>query len=296
MGVVASHFCAICVKETDNLDDFLAVEEINNAAMSVLGESPHWCSITQSLFYIDILACKIHRYIPAINYCETMQMEQQVGFVIPTNLTTASNILLIVGLENSIVEVNFTEKLILRTVAVVPHASTNHFEKRFNDGKCSFDGSLYAGYMSVKWREGSRGCFYTLQVSPSPCTLLSVFENEEFHLPNGMAWTSDGKLYIVDSGENKIYRYQKYAPKDKEGDDSFSGTLLQKVEIYSLSTDDRFNECILDGMTIDAEGMLWVALVGGACLLRIDPQTGRELTRLKVPSKKPTSCAFGKLK
>jgi sugar lactone lactonase YvrE len=48
-----------------------------------------------------------------------------------------------------------------------------------------------------------------------------------------------------------------------------------------------------DGMTVDAEGMLWVALWDGCCVGRWNPQTGRLLETLAVPARRVTSCAFG---
>src|SRR3546814_7544247 len=48
-----------------------------------------------------------------------------------------------------------------------------------------------------------------------------------------------------------------------------------------------------DGMTIDAEGKLWVAMWGGGCVTRWDPETGKLLQKIAVPGPHTTSCAFG---
>ncbi len=48
-----------------------------------------------------------------------------------------------------------------------------------------------------------------------------------------------------------------------------------------------------DGMTLDAEGKLWVALFRGGGVSRWDPATGRLLEFISVPAPNPTSCAFG---
>ena len=48
-----------------------------------------------------------------------------------------------------------------------------------------------------------------------------------------------------------------------------------------------------DGMTIDSEGMLWVAHWGGWQVVRWNPATGEKLDAIRVPSEKVTSCAFG---
>ena len=36
-----------------------------------------------------------------------------------------------------------------------------------------------------------------------------------------------------------------------------------------------------------------VALVGASCLIRVDPGTGKEIMRLRLPTNKPTACTFG---
>ena len=46
-------------------------------------------------------------------------------------------------------------------------------------------------------------------------------------------------------------------------------------------------------MTIDAEGMLWIALWDGWAVSKWDPRTGRLLERIEVPAARVTSCAFG---
>jgi sugar lactone lactonase YvrE len=48
-----------------------------------------------------------------------------------------------------------------------------------------------------------------------------------------------------------------------------------------------------DGMTIDAEGKLWVAHWGGSMIGRWDPETGELIARIEVPAPNVTSCAFG---
>jgi sugar lactone lactonase YvrE len=48
-----------------------------------------------------------------------------------------------------------------------------------------------------------------------------------------------------------------------------------------------------DGMTMDAEGKLWVAHWDGWCVCRWDPATGKLMQNVRLPVARPTSCAFG---
>jgi sugar lactone lactonase YvrE len=48
-----------------------------------------------------------------------------------------------------------------------------------------------------------------------------------------------------------------------------------------------------DGMTIDTEGMLWIAHWDGWQITRWDPNTGEKLSHIKLPVSRVTSCTFG---
>jgi sugar lactone lactonase YvrE len=48
-----------------------------------------------------------------------------------------------------------------------------------------------------------------------------------------------------------------------------------------------------DGMTIDSEGMLWVAIWGGSCVIKVDPHQNKLITRVPLPVSQVTSCWFG---
>src|SRR5207237_10937389 len=48
-----------------------------------------------------------------------------------------------------------------------------------------------------------------------------------------------------------------------------------------------------DGMTIDRDGMLWVAHHGAGVVARWDPKDGSLLGRIDLPVSQPTCCAFG---
>jgi sugar lactone lactonase YvrE len=266
------------------------VREVEAGQLSILGESPYWCTITNSLFYVDISGRNVFQYDPMDQSTKHMSMPQAVGFAVPTTKTTQTNIILYVGLENCIVEVNFSEKRIMRTVVSVPHDTA--VGCRFNDGKCNSEGILYGGYMHTSWREGHRGRLYQL-VPPTGYFSLGSFRMalgpDDVHLPNGSAWSADGKLYFIDSGENKIYSFSETKAEDHEG----LFDLSDKQIVYTLPEDAISQGHMMDGMTIDASGMLWVVLTNASCVVRIDPLKGTEIMRLPVPSPKPTACTFG---
>lgn len=281
----------------------MKIEVVSNAPQTSLGESPLWCKITQTLLYIDILGKKVHNYCPKTGETQTMQFEQSVGFAVPTSRSKKDQLIVLVGLENKIVELDLSVQHILRTVLHVPE-SIYIKGMRFNDGKCNPDGELFAGYMSTKWREGRRGYLYrVIQGVPANSSadgsagmpksvLKNVLPREGIHLPNGTAWLGNDTMFLIDSAENEVTRLL-FAPIEG-GLDSTAKRVTERKLIYKLPQQSIDLGYMLDGMTIDNKGKLWVALCGAGCVLRIDPATGQEVFRLHLDVKYPTSCTFGK--
>ena len=48
-----------------------------------------------------------------------------------------------------------------------------------------------------------------------------------------------------------------------------------------------------DGMTIDSQGMLWVAMCHGGVVVRINPDKGRVIQKVEFPCVETTACTFG---
>lgn len=232
---------------------------------------------------------------------------------------------LLVGLEDRIVEVNFTEQKIIRTIVEIP-IDIKDTNSRFNDAKASPDGVLYCGYMHLKWREGNGGHFFKMKNDGSNA-LQTLLKPIEIGLPNGLAWvrpkktttttTNEGRtsndskessnMYIVDSMKNTITMYNAIdnQPNDK---DSESFSTPKEIACCAETNDYTFDEVsviytledeyinaggVLDGMTIDSEGKLWVAVSGCSCILRIDPITRKVCYKLITSITKPTALTFG---
>jgi sugar lactone lactonase YvrE len=62
-------------------------------------------------------------------------------------------------------------------------------------------------------------------------------------------------------------------------------------ERVAVST--KHHEASPDGMTLDADGNLWIAFCHGACVACFDPRSGRELRKVDLPCLETTACAFG---
>ena len=100
-------------------------------------------------------------------------------------------------------------------------------------------------------------------------------------ISNGMAWSADhSRFYYIDSPALEVWQFD-YDPATA----NISGKSIC-IEIPGSFGDP-------DGMTIDREGMLWVAHWGGNCLRRWDPDTGKVLMEVQVDAPQVTSCCFG---
>jgi sugar lactone lactonase YvrE len=99
-------------------------------------------------------------------------------------------------------------------------------------------------------------------------------------LSNGLGWTRDDtRMYYIDSA---VYRVDVF---DFE---LASGRLDERRPFVSIDKSDG----IPDGLTVDDEGGVWVALYGGSCVHRYD-ERGRLDAVLEVPAENVTSCCFG---
>ena len=97
---------------------------------------------------------------------------------------------------------------------------------------------------------------------------------------NGIAWSPDGaELYYVDTGRGSLDRLEL---------DPASGAVAGRTTLVRVPPRDG----LPDGLTVDAEGYLWLALWGGGCVRRYTPRG--ELDReLRLPVDLVTSVTFG---
>ncbi|HZG75288.1 MAG TPA: SMP-30/gluconolactonase/LRE family protein, partial [Paenibacillus sp.] len=147
--------------------------------------------------------------------------------------------------------------------------------QRFNDGKCDPLGRFWAGTME---REGGAptGALYCLDAAGRSRRIV-----EGLGCSNGMAWSADGRtMYFIDSPTREVRAYD-FALE--------SGEISNPRAVVRIPD----GEGVPDGMTIDEEGMLWVAQWGGYQVSRWDPSTGERIGSVRVPAERVTSCAFG---
>jgi sugar lactone lactonase YvrE len=146
---------------------------------------------------------------------------------------------------------------------------------RFNDGKCDPAGRFLAGTMNDTETKAS-GSLYSLAPDGSLKTLVTRTRTS-----NGLAWSPDQHtFYYIDTPTRTVMAYDY---------DLATGGVANPRPAISVPPKLGWP----DGMTSDVEGMLWVAMWGGAKLTRWDPATGRLLAEIPFPALNVSSCVFG---
>jgi len=146
---------------------------------------------------------------------------------------------------------------------------------RFNDGFVDPERRYFAGTMNdpkvKKWT--NEGVLFRLDPDLS---LHRVIENVT--IPNGMGFTLDEKsMYFIDSPTKKVWKYSY---------DRKTGNISDREAFYHVGCDG-----VPDGMAMDVNGCLWVALAGGSKVLKISPD-GKLAGEIRLPTRMITCPAF----
>ncbi len=230
----------------------------------ILGEGTHWHEGWKKFLYTDIEGKKVGCIDPATKELKEQIVGKRVGAVVP-----AANGNLIVALQGSIEELNF-ETGERRKLADI---ETDKPGNRCNEGKCDAAGRLWVGTMDVEagLHKGALYCF--------DGSLQKKIANRS--VSNGICWSGDSAtMYYIDSYEYNIRAYDF---------DVSTGNISNERVVINISEPGHTP----DGMCIDEEGMLWVAIWGGACVNRYDPFKGRLIGKVSVDTLHVTACAFG---
>ncbi|MCU0796826.1 MAG: SMP-30/gluconolactonase/LRE family protein [Akkermansiaceae bacterium] len=230
--------------------------------LSQWGEGPIWHD--DSLYYVDIEKHLVHRYTPSTGGENSWDVGERVGTVV----VRRQGGLLIAGDSGF----HFLDP---RTGNLTPIADpeADKPNNRFNDGKCSPDGRFFAGTISLVKKTGDAK-LYRLDPDLSVHPAFGPVTNS-----NGIVWNRAGNTcYYIDTPRREILAF-----------DYANGLLTNPRTIIETHNIDASP----DGMTIDAEGKLWVAFCHGACVVRYCPATGGALRRIELPCLETTACAFG---
>ena len=232
-----------------------------------LAEGPCWWAEKQVLLWVDIEASRIGLFDPQTARNNFLHLPAHVGAVVPTS---AGDLLLATATEFLRLDP------ITEAVTFLSDPEADRPGNRFNDGKCDPWGRFWAGTMAYDF-EPLAGALWRVNADFS-----CVRQRQGFTISNGLAWSQDrGTLYLIDSPTLNVLAFPL----------TNSGEIAGEPSICVHIPEDW--DAVPDGMCMDAEGMLWIALFGGGCVTRWDPVSGQRLERLALPCRQVTSCCFG---
>jgi len=239
--------------------------ELAAAVANKVGEGPVWLVDQQRLLWVDITGQLLQWFDSATGGVETFAVGRDVGAVAP-----AESGKLVAAVGDGFLAVDPE----LRSTELVAPVEADQPANRMNDGKCDTRGRFWAGTMGYDLRPGA-AALYRLN---GDCTVDTVLK--PVTLSNGLDWSPDDRLmYYVDS---KTQRLDVFDYDPDTGALSNRRTLLEIPEAEGLP----------DGLTVDAEGCVWLALWGAGRVRRITP-AGKVDRVLELPVTQVTSCAFG---
>lgn len=234
------------------------------AAPAELGEGPVWDAAREELIWVDIDRGLVHRRSRGRSDL-TVDVGQPVGCAVPR---AGGGLALALRDGFGLLSPGGGRA---RLVAPVER---DRLDTRMNDGACDGRGRLWAGTMSLRG-DTRTAALYRLDPDLSVTRVLPGIS-----VSNGIAWSPDWSvLYHVDSPRRRIDLY-----------DFDLATAAVGGRRAVIPVDPGLGSP--DGLTVDAEGGVWVALWGGGAVLRFSPTRALDET-LELPVTNVTSCCFG---
>jgi len=226
-----------------------------------LGEGPSWDAAAGRLSFVDILAGLVYVANPE-RVIDILEVGMHVGAALP-----AANGGYLVARRDGFARLGDDGSIKPLALPLRDQPGL-----RFNDGKCDPIGRAWAGTMPYHDRPG-RGALYRLEGGEAVAAVTGV------GLSNGLGWSPDARsMYFIDTRAAHIDAFEFAAT---------TGSLGARRTLVDLAG----AEGIPDGMCVDAEGCLWVAMWDGSEVRRFAPD-GRQLGAVRMPVSRPTSCCF----
>ncbi|MFF3568912.1 SMP-30/gluconolactonase/LRE family protein [Nocardia jiangxiensis] len=240
----------------------ISVEQLT-ASVAEHGEGPVWCDRWPGLRWVDMLAGDVLeldsgtgevRRFPVGTVAAALRPHAETGVVLALERRFA------------LADDEFEQITPLPELWSDPGI-------RMNDGGCDPQGRFHCGSMAYAETPGA-GALYRLNLDASVDVELT-----DVTISNGLAWSPDGTTaYYADTPTHRVDAFD-YSP---ECGLSHRRTAIRIPAEHGSP----------DGLTVDAEGTVWVALWGGSAVHRYSPD-GNLLDIVHLPVSQVTACTFG---
>lgn len=237
--------------------------EILDGAEGILSESIVWHPKEEVLYWVDIIGKKLNKYNLTDRENISLDIDSMIGTVVPVDSGGV-----VYATESGLYFYNLfhTQK-----IANPPFSELNNM--RFNDGKCDSYGRFWIGTMD-KDASAKKGNLYVFNNNKWVKKIVNTT------ISNGITWYKNKFMYYIDSFEKQIVRYDF---DHKKGEIKNQKVIINFPNSMGLP----------DGMTIDSNGNIWVAMWGGFAVLCINPNDGKIVDKIVLPVPNVSSCSFG---
>jgi sugar lactone lactonase YvrE len=227
------------------------------------GEGPCWLAASGEVAWVDMLAGRVLVTSPARGTTRVIDVPGPVAAIVRPRAAGG----LVVATETSVALLDESDSpTILCEVVREP-------DVRLNEGGCDPQGRFWCGTMQYDAHAGA-GTLYRVEADGSVEVVLA-----DVTISNGLDWSPDGATaYYVDS----------MVGIDCFAFDAASGALAERRRFATIDA----GPALPDGLAVDAEGGVWVALWDGGAVRRYTPD-GELDAVVPLPCGRVTACAFG---
>jgi xylono-1,5-lactonase len=228
-----------------------------------LGEGPIWIEEDAAVWFVDIKRRRIHSYTTTTEETRSWEAPAQPGFLAPR---AGGGFLC--GLQTGLHAFDADTG----GFTLVAEVEADRPGNRLNDGAVDGQGALWFGSMDDA-EQAPTGCLYRYTSADGV-----KLRDPGYVITNGPAMSPDGRtLYHVDTLERTIYAF-----------DHAGGELSRKRPFARVDRPGAY----ADGIVVDCEGHIWLALWGGWGLQRFAPD-GELVQTLDLPCANVTKACFG---
>lgn len=232
---------------------------------SLLGESPIWNPIDNSIYFVDIKKRVINRFCILTEELESIPAPSEIGCIV---LNAGGGLVAAMHSGLAFVDFHNSEYSFLTSI------DNDELNNRPNDGKCDELGRLWVASMDNKEIRPS-GRLWKISSSKSRKIMDS-----NFIVGNGIDWSPDSKkMYFTDSTNRIIYVYDF---------DLIDGSIKNRKVFAAIPESAGYP----DGLAVDSYGYIWSAHWDGWQITRYCPNGNIDMT-VSMPVPRPTSLAFG---
>jgi sugar lactone lactonase YvrE len=231
---------------------------------ALIAECPLWDPALGLLWWVDIPRGQVHRLDPKTGEDRVLELGDDVGAVVPRGCGG------VIAARRS----GFSSIDVDGAVETVVDVDLGDARLRFNDARCDPRGRLWVGTVRDDFAPGVARLYCLTGDGHIERRLDGVT------ISNGLDWSLDGQtLYYADSGPGTVDAFEY---------DLEHGVLGNRRPFARIEPEDGFP----DGLCVDAEGFVWIAVYGSWAVRRYSPD-GRLDQVIEFPARDLTSVGFG---